>query len=796
MFKKIGLILLAILLTASIGGTLYKNSLAPTYKGNIAIKGLEKAVEVYYDTYGIPHIYAENDLDAMTALGYVHAQDRLWQMELVSRISAGRLSEIFGEIALESDKFYLSLGIAKNSQEIVSKIDKTTPYYLQTMAYLKGVNDYVKNGATPIEYTIIGVAKDTFTLVDIYNVFGYMSYGFAMGNQTDPLMSAIQEKLGDTYLENLDLIIDPNTTLIKTKAPNTIESDAVALSEMIGKIRDNSPAPSFIGSNSWVLSPEKTKNGKVIFANDPHIAYSQPAVWYQAHINTPTTEIYGFYLAMTPFPLLGHNYNIAYGLTMFENDDIDLYVEKNNPDNSDEYLYGKEYKKYETYTVVIPVKDADTIQHTIKETIHGPIINDVVSQVKTENPIAMYWVYTQCSNQMLEASYLMSRATNSTEFEKGTSKIHAPGLNVMYGDAKGNVAWWAAANLYKRANNAPTKLFLDGTNPKNHQIEYTPFSENPQAFNPPENYVYSCNNQPDSIVSKRYIPGYYLPQNRAKRVVELLEAKNDWTLSETENMVLDNTSSITTELTAIIVQNLQEKQLNETEKTALQELSNWKGEASLKSVATTIYTQFTYEYIKAVFEDELGDAILKQLSNTHFMGRMLEPLLKNKYTIWLDDVTTNEVKETNADIQFIAFQRAIKALREQLGEEVSSWTWGSVHTLEHKHPLGEIAAFRSYFNVGPFPVNGTNEVLNNQMFFKSDKVKYEVHAGPSTRRIIDFSDVENAKAILPTGNSGNIFSPHYKDQAQLFIDGKFITMLLNKDVIEQSENKLILKPAK
>lgn len=794
MLKKTGILLLLLLLTAGIIGLLYRSSLKPVYKGNIAIKGIQDGVDVYYDDYGIPHIYAKNDLDAMTALGYVHAQDRLWQMELVSRISGGRLSEIFGEKLLETDKFYLSLGIAKNSRDIVANIDKTTPYYQQTIAYLNGVNDFLKNGPTPIEFTILGIKKDVFTLEDIYNVFGYMSYGFAMGNQTDPLMSAIKEKLGDDYIKNLNLIIDPNSTLIKTNFSENIETDAVTYSKVIREIRDKSPIPPFIGSNSWVVSPEKTKNGKVIFANDPHIGYSQPAVWYQAHISTPTTEIYGFYLALTPFPLLGHNYNIAYGLTMLENDDIDLYVEKNNPDNSDEYLYGDTFKKYNSRTVTIPVKDTDSVKHTIKESIHGPIINEVVKQVKTENPVAMYWVYTQRPNYMLEASYRMSRATNIIEFEKGPSIIHAPGLNVMYGDTKGNIAWWASANLYNRANNAPTKLFLDGSNPENDQITFTPFSENPQAVNPSWKYVYSCNNQPDSVVSKRYVPGYYITQDRAKRVVEMLEEKDNWTAAEMQTMATDNTSSVAPELKRILIKNIQGKELTKNENTAMEQLSIWNGEASLESIGTTIYTQFTYEYLKAVFEDELEEELYTQLAETHFMGRMLEPLLKDEYALWIDNTLTENLVESNTDIQYIAFKNAVNVIQEQLGNDVMTWTWDKVHTVEHKHPLGEVAAFRSYFNVGPFPIDGTNEVLNNQIFTKTADAKFEVHGGPSTRRIIDFSDVENAKAILPTGQSGNILSPHYKDQAQLFLKGEFIPMLLNKEVIETSKNKLVLLP--
>lgn len=793
MLKKIGLFLLALILIIGIGVAFYLNALKPTYKGRASLQGITKDVHVYYDDYGIPHIYADNDLDAMTALGYVHAQDRLWQMELVSRIAAGRLSEIFGKIGLRSDKFYLSLGIDKKSKEIAANIDKNTPQYKQTMAYLKGINTYIEKGDTPVEFSIINVKKEAFTLVDIYNVFGYMSYGFAMGNQTDPLLSAIREKLGDEYLKNLDLVIDKNTTLIKTSHTKNIASEAVALSKISTKIREFSPIPPFIGSNSWVLNSKKTKNGKVIFANDPHIGFSQPATWYQAYIKTPTTEIYGFYLALTPYPLLGHNHKIAYGLTMFENDDIDLYIEKNNPKNPEEYLVGNHYKKYENYTVEIPIKDEETITYTIRETIHGPVINDVVSQIKTDKPVSMYWVYTKRPNKMLEASYTMSRATNRTEFQKGPAMIHAPGLNVMYGDAEGNVAWWATANLYQRGNNAPTKLFLDGSNPADFKIDYSPFSENPQAVNPKWNYVYSCNNQPDSTVSKRYIPGYYITHDRAKRVVQLLDAKNDWTQKETQKMVTDVTSAVAPELIRILYKNIKDKELTKVEKEALQQLINWKADATLKSIGTGIYTQFSYEYIKAVLKDELEDELYSQLVGTHLMGRMFEPLIKGKYPIWLDDITTKNVKETNADIQFIAFKKAVQVLENKLGNHVDSWTWDKLISVEHKHPLGEIDALRGYFNVGPYPTSGTNDVLNNQIFSKNAEGKFIVHAGPSTRRIIDFSDVENAKAIIPTGNSGNFLSKHYKDQAQLYLDGKFIPMLINEKTIKTLENKLVLE---
>ena len=794
MFNKIIKIVFIVLVLLAIGISYYLYSLIPNFKGEINIQNLQDKVEVYYDDYGIPHIYAQNDLDAMTALGYVHAQDRLWQMEVVRRIAAGRLSEIFGEEFIEVDKFFLNLGIDQNSKETVAKIDKNTIAYKQTIAYLNGVNDYVNNGKTPVEFTVIGVEKTEFNIEDVYNVFGYMGYGFAMGNQTDPLITALKEKLGSDYIKQLDLVIDTNSQLIQTSPKQQIsEETAVSLSQITQTVFDKASIPPFVGSNSWVLAPEKTKNNKVIFANDPHIGYSQPAVWYQAHITTPTTEIYGFYLALTPFPLLGHNHDMAYGLTMFENDDIDLYLEKNNPENPNEYFDNGTYKKYKIRETTIKIKGGKTVKHIIKETQDGrPIINEVVPQVKTKSPVSMHWVYTHRPNKLLDATYTISRSKNITESRHGASLIHAPGLNVMYGDAKGNIAWWASAALYKRANNAPTKLLLDGTNPENTTIEYTPFNENPQAENPNLNYVYSCNNQPDSIVSKRYIPGYYIAEDRAKRVVELVESKDNWTEKEVMQMIVDNTSSVVPDLVKSIVSKIEDKQLTHVEKQALLQLKNWDGTATLTSTGTTIYTRFQYEFLKETLEDEMGKEIYEGLRKTHFMGRMMAPLVEGKYPIWTDNIQTTDIEETDADIMLLAFQKTISALTDNLGDNPTNWVWSEVHILEHKHPLGEVALFKPFFNVGPFPVSGTNEVLNNQMFSLTDEDQYEIHGGPSSRRVIDFSDVENAKAIIPTGQSGNVMSPHYKDQTELFNKGEFIPMLLNKDVIQGFENKLVL----
>ncbi len=783
-------ILLVLVIIIVIGLWFFSNSLKPTYDGNLKLASLQDEVTVYYDAHGIPHIYAQNQLDAQTALGYVHAQDRLWQMELMRRIAPGRLSEIVGAKTIETDKFFAGLGIEEHTAKSIAKLDKSTMSYKLALAYLDGVNQFIKNGPTPIEYHLLGLKKEPFQLEDMYNVFGYMSFSFAMAHKTDPLLTQIQEKLGNKYLEELGISVNPNSQLIRNHNPQPeVNSNLTgAVSELLEKL----PVSPFIGSNSWVVGPKKTKNGKVIFENDPHIAFSQPAVWYQAHINTPDYEMYGFYLALTPYPLLGHNHHHAYGLTMFENDDIDLFEEENEPGNPSKYKTQNGYERYVLRNKTIKVKDAADIHFEVKVSRHGPIMNDLVEAIENDSPIAMDWIYTKFQSKIFESSYLLTHAKNIDEFKKGVALIHAPGLNVMYGDADDNIGWWATGKLYKRGDSSNTKLIMNGASGANEISRYLDFSQNPQAINPAWNYVYSANNQPDSIAGSLY-PGYYLPEDRASRIVQLLEAKSDWTKESIAEMTLDVTSSVTPSIMQNIIANLSMESLSVTEKEAKIFLEKWDGSYALDAIAPTIYTKLIYIILENTFADELGEKGFEQLINTHLQKRLVATQIANETSIWWDDTNTDNIKESRTVIFNKSFKEAISSLTAQLGSDVSSWNWKRVHTIEHKHLMGEVATLRGYFNVGPFEIGGTNEVINNQLFDFNDTGVYDVKGGPSTRRIIDFSDVENSLGIIPTGQSGNPFSKYYKDQAQLFVDGKFVPMMLNKEaIISNADGKLIL----
>tara|TARA_R110002126_G_scaffold152203_4_gene299306 strand:+ start:4474 stop:6867 length:2394 start_codon:yes stop_codon:yes gene_type:complete len=786
--KKALKILVLLFVLLIIGYFAYSKFNAPTYSGELEIDNLSDEVTVYFDENGVPHINAQNQKDAYVALGYLHAQDRLWQMELIRRIASGRLSEIFGKDLLKTDVFFAGLGIEEAAEKTIQNLDTSSEFYQLTQAYLNGVNQYIVDGKTPLEFSLVGIDKEKYTLKDIYNVFGYMSFSFAVAHKTDPLLTEIKEKLGEPYLNELLGSFSENLTINKMDSVSEINAN---FSKSVSTIIDNMPVSPLIGSNSWVIGADKTKNRKVIFANDPHIGFSQPSVWYQSHIKTPNFEMYGFNIALMPFPLLGHNKKYAYGLTMFANDDLNFYIEENNPNNASEYKTVNGYKAYETRTKIIKIKDDKDTTFQVKVSKHGPIMNGLITHVIDDRPIAMYWLYTQLENEMLEVSYGISHSKSINDFKQAVSKIHAPGLNVMYGDADDNIAWFASAKLYQLRDSLSSKTYLNGASGEDEIIEILDFSENPKSVNPKWNYVYSANHYPDSVRGKLY-PGYYQPENRSKRIVTLLEAKNDFTKKDVAEMLYDVTSAADHIIANDLLRNIVKSDLTASEKQAYTILEKWQGAYLKSSIAPTIYNRFLYEFLRNTYQDELGDGF-ELFINSQLQDQVLRTQINRENSVWWDNIATKDTTETKTEIITKSYKNAIAFLQKQLGENIESWLWNRVISVEYEHAIGKAGGLlRKFFNVGPFETIGGNEVINNQIFKLDSTGMYKITAGPSTRRIIDFSNVENGLSIIPTGQSGNVFSEHYKDQAQKYVDGKFVKMNLNIDELKKSGRTLIL----
>lgn len=788
--------LLILLTLFAIASLFFISSKAPKLEGKLKLDGLENKVEVFFDEYGIPHIYAQNEADAYYGLGYIHAQDRLFQMELLRRLGRGQLAEILGPDLAETDRFFRTIGIEQTAQKankVFFEKSEDDPIRIAAEAYYQGINSFIDNGATPFEFHILGIEKRPFTVEDGYAIFGYMAFSFAQAFRTDPLLTRIHQKLGEEYMNDLDVHWDPNAQMIPV---HPIPSTEPHLGDAfdVTKLFETFPAPPFVGSNAWVIGPSKTKSGQVILSNDTHIGFAQPSVWYEAHIECPGTSLYANYLGGVPFGVIGNNRFMSWGFTMLENDDIDFYVEKVNPDNPNQVLYEGNWVDVEVRTETVKVKDGDDLTFEVQTTRHGPIINEAIEDVSktTEERISLWWIYNEFLPKNFESTYQLGKAQTIEEVQKAAAVYHSPGLNLMYGDTDGNIAWWAIGKLPKRPAHVNSKLFLDGTTSRDEILGWFDFKDNPHSVNPPEGYVYTANNQPDTLAATLHA-GYYIPEDRARRIMTLLEAEDQWDVEAVQNMVLDTKSPTIEENTAVIVEVLENSSLEESEMEALNILKEWNYENQLSNIAPTIYTKIIYHILEKSFLDELGEADFNTFLETHMYKRTYPIMLQNPSSIWWDDVNTESNRESRSDIILAAFQQSIPELEAQLGSDKSQWLWSKVHTIEHPHLLGSVESLRSWFNVGPLPVPGTNEVLNNMAFHHNPDGKYEVAVGPAKRRIIDFADLEHSVSILPTGQSGNPKSPHYDDQAEMFVEGKFRLQKMNRKEIEKGK-RLMLVP--
>jgi len=793
--KKIGIGITLLLVLIGLSVIIYLNTQKPTYSGEVLLDGLTDEVEVLYDNYGVPHIYAHHAEDAYYALGYVHAQDRLFQMEMLRRAADGRLAEVLGPDLVKVDRLFRTLGLnqfaEKHAQKYLS--GDSLDFQRAAHAYQKGVNAYVKNGKTPVEFSLMGIPKSEFTAKDIYLAVAFMSFGFAEGLQADPALEKIRTEYGAEYLECLAVQTPADAVLIK----NFSGQPNLAADSLIASIRhalQQLPVPLWQGSNGWLMSGSRTASGLPILANDTHIGFGQPAVWYEAHLEYPGFSFYGHHLAGIPFALLGNNRRTGWGLTMFENDDTDFYYETINPDNPNQMKFKDHWEDVKVREEIIKVKGEADVVLEIKSTRHGPIVNGAFENVpENAKPVSLWWLLNEQDNEAIQAAYGLNHAVDFYDVQKAASMFSAPGLNVMYGDVDGNIAWWAVAKLPIRPKHVVSKLFLNGSTGEDENLGYYPFEKNPHAINPPWGFVYTTNNQPDSVDGVLY-PGYYYPKSRAGRVAELLKEDKKWSPEDMKKINLDVLSHMHVEIAREIASGL--KALNNPSYSDFVSiLESWDGEHRASDTAPSVYYNMLSQIMFLSMKDEMGESAFHSLMATAIPKNSYLKFIQREDSPWWDDVRTPGQKETREQIFQKAAANTLSLLQSTCGDKPEDWTWGKIHTLKHNHPLGAVKLFDRIFSVGPFTVDGGSETLNNLAFSLDTTGYFPVTSGPALRKITDFSAIEHGETVSPTGQSGNLMSHFYDDQAEMFATGQFRKMLMNRPDIEGvSKNKLILKP--
>lgn len=821
------LTLLIALLLASALGYGYARGKLPQRDGELYLRGLAAPVQVRWDERGVPHIQAKNETDLYRALGFLHAQDRLFQMELMRRLAKGELSEILGPKLLETDKLFRTLGLRAQAEARVQSINPRHPSWPALQAYLDGINEFQETRPLPLEFEILGIRNPLpYSPEDTLAVSGYLAYSFAAALRTEPVLTYVRDRLGPDYLRIFDVdwnplgVLSPQAQLLGQASPARpgtagTQGQAPRLASLsdadwqtlarVGEVSQQAlelaGVPMMEGSNAWAIGGQRTASGKPMLAGDPHIAFSLPAVWWEAHLSAPGFELYGHFQALSPYALLGHNSAFGWSLTMFQNDDMDLVALRSNPANSRQIWYRGQWVDLGSRQEVIEVKGAEPEALQVPQSPYGPIINavfaDTLGTSSSATPIALWWAFYDAENPILEAFYELNRADTLAKARQAASKLHVPGLNIVWANAAGDIGWWAAAKLVQRPAGVNPNFILDSTQGQADKPGYYRFADNPQEENPARGYIVSGNQQP---LPRSGVPvyGYYNNPERARRLDFVLSSKRSgWTVADSQALQLDEQSGyaarILRPLLPLLRAAVEHSQENTVEQTVLlNQLSEWDGRHEAGSIAATVFNQFVYELARAALADELGPALFNNLLRTRVIDAAMTRLVSDENSPWWDDRGTLADQETRADIVAQAWEATLAHLVKLHGKSaINHWAWSANHQLTHNHPLGQVKPLNLLFNVGPYPVSGGRELPNN-LNFPIGPAPWSVHHGPSTRRVIDFAAPGQAQGINPVGQSGVLFDPHYKDQAVDYVLGRYYTMHLDADDVRKSTRSILL----
>lgn len=797
-FKIFVGLLLALLLAALAGGYWYVSNKQPQRSGEITLTQLSAPVTVRYDERGIPHIKAANEADLYRALGYVHAQDRLFQMEMARRLAQGELAAVLGPDLVKVDKLFRTLRLREHAAQVVAKLDQNSPAIKAQLAYLDGINQYQASHPAPMEFDLVGIPKRPFTLADTVAVSGYLAYSFAAAFKTEPVLTYVRDELGPDYLRIFDLDWHPLGVLSKANTAS-LQPDWRALNQLsqaANEVYEVAGVPLFEGSNAWAVSGPRTSSGKPMLAGDPHINFSVPSVWYEAHLSAPGFELYGHFQALNASALMGHNRQFVWTLTMFQNDDMDLVKLRTNPNNPNQVAYMGEWVDLQTTQETIQVKDGKPVTLTLQRAPQGPVITSAFRDNLGEGqPVAMWWTFLETENPVLDAFYELNRADTLPKAREAASKIHAPGLNIVWANASGNIGWWAAAKLVIRPQGVQPMFLLDGEEEESDKLGFYRFSDNPQEENPARGYIVSANQQP-LATSGLPVAGYYNAYDRAQALEDRLgDDKIQWNALNTQSLQLSTQTAYYWRVLKPLLPLLSEVVRDPMERSVFDSLTVWDGQYTPFNIPPTVFTQLLYELTQAALADELGEMQFKNLLSTRALDLALPRLAQDEDSPWWDNINTKKV-ETQQDIVRIAWRATMAHLKATLGNSPNDWGWGRAHTLTHRHPLAVQQPLSWLLNVGPFEVGGAREVPNN-LSQAISPAPWQVVYGPSTRRIIDFADPGQARGINPVGQSGVPFDRHYQDQAAAYAVGGYMQEYLNEsDVAINTRSTLRFLPSR
>ncbi len=785
--RKIVLGVLTVLLVLALlvggAGYLFVRRSFPKVSGTLPLSGLQDRVEISRDKWGIPHIYAQNEHDLYFAQGYVHAQDRLWQMEFNRRVGAGRLSEVLGEVTLKSDRFLRTIGLYRAAQKDLEVLPQEVVAVLQ--AYADGINEFVAThqDRLPLEFALLGFKPEPWTPLDT------LSWGKVMcldlgGNYADELLRAqLVAALGEDRTRELlppypgegPFIIPPEATSYGRLDVGLLEGFA-ELKAQLGWQGEG------LGSNNWVVDGTKTASGRPMLANDPHLGIQMPSVWYEVHLVAGDMDVAGVSFPGAPGVIIGHNRQIAWGVTNTEPDVQDLYVEKVNPANPNQYEFQGRWEDMTVLQEEIKVKGrSEPVLTTVRLTRHGPLMTPVISEQK--DPVALRWTALE-GGGLFRAVYLLDRAHNWEEFRAALRDWQAPAQNFVFADVNGNIGYQMPGSIPVRAKGQGL-VPVPGWSGEYEWKGYIPFEELPSVFNPATHLIVTANNKvvPDSYP---YFIGYdWAPPWRAQRIEELLKAKDKLTEEDMREIQADTYDLPAETLMPYLLALKPQGWLQER---AMTVMNTWNLNDDAKSSGAAIFQATLWRMLVNTYGDELAKADVKDWSGSVMA---LLNILPDANNIWFDDVRTPQT-ETRDEVLQRSFQEALDWWGNKYGDMPHLWQWGQVHTATFAHTLGSVKPLNLIFNRGPVAAPGSGATVCATAYEGAD---FAVSTLPSYRQIIDVGEWANSRTMHTTGQSGQPFNKHYGDMINAWRQVRHHPMLYERaDVEANLEGKLTLLP--
>jgi penicillin amidase len=767
--------LLVALLVLLLGALVYLRSSLPRVRGTVTLPGLSAPVEVVRDRHAVPHIYAESSEDALFALGFVHAQDRLFQMDFQRRVGAGRLSEVLGEATLETDRFLRTLGVYRVAERTLPNLSAETQGALE--AYSMGVNAFLegRRGALPPEFLILGYEPEPWTSADSLVWLKMMAWDLG-GNWDDELLRA-----------RLLKVLPPER--VAELWPPYPGDAPVALPEFSALYEglpldalwagSPKPLPPGAGSNSWALAGEGSVTGAPLLANDPHLGLQTPALWYLAHLSAPGLEVTGATLPGLPLVVLGRTDRFAWGFTNAAPDTQDLFIEQLGPGERYRTPDGWEYLRVREE--IVRVKGQPDVPLTVRETRHGPLISDVSAAAAevagdegAQYALAFAWTSLRDDDLSMQAGLELNQAQNWDDFTEALRNFHAPQQNIVYADTGGNIGLYAPAKV-------PIRTAGDGLVPvpgwtgTYDWTGFVPFDELPHVFNPPSGQIVTANHKlvPDSypyLLTHDWSEPY-----RAERISALLGAQDRHSLGSFRDLQADQLSGMANDFLPFLLS----VQVEDAEARALQDqLSGWDGTMVAAAPEPLIFSAWYRAFTQLVLEDELG-ALFEDYWG--FRPLFFYNVIRGQRH-WCDNVETLE-RESCELLAATALGQASQTLRERYGDDPERWRWGEPHYADHDHivfgetPLARLFNLRVPNGGDPFTVNAARYAIEGDGAAQT--------TGPGFRALYDLADLRRSRFIQPTGQSGNPLSRHYRDFLGRWAEIEYLPMVTAREQVEE-----------